>query len=438
MAKKDSLVGVIVFILIVVGVFFFFNQDKVTIPPSTLLPEISELPSPAEKVFSAIPFKTNIIYSELAFSIFATQADYDCRTCPTDPNTDCCFLPSLGETWDSACANLCPEEEEIPTETCASGFVFVGDGKCCPNNFPNYCSQNNLCYAESNCGMGVGIDNIVCHDSNGVGLDKKVMGKTCAPISQCIFGGSEGAGSCGEYGYAVGDDPNWAYCNQPIWVGTEPPPEIKQLGIDYRCDSCAGTITHLSDHELVGTLCQINDQCQIEELICIDSRNFNTCQEISHQLYVSPFKVFSGIQSCPENTICNVNRCEVDSDGDGFPNSLDQCPNNAPNIIVDKFGCPIICEENQARISGGCINLSIILSELEKNITLLGESLAEKIRIIQDLNLNLQEQADIINSLELTSSEQAEILNNLQLTISEQATLINDMDRFMHPPLILA
>ncbi len=60
-----------------------------------------------------------------------------------------------------------------------------------------------------------------------------------------------------------------------------------------------------------------------------------------------------GIDQCPDtppNTKVDARGCSVDSDGDGVADDKDLCPNTLPNVKVDSDGCPIELSEKETEL----------------------------------------------------------------------------------------
>jgi OmpA-OmpF porin, OOP family len=54
-----------------------------------------------------------------------------------------------------------------------------------------------------------------------------------------------------------------------------------------------------------------------------------------------------GIDQCPntpKGAVVDAKGCPIDSDGDGVPDGIDQCPNTPPGTKVDAVGCPLPIE----------------------------------------------------------------------------------------------
>lgn len=71
--------------------------------------------------------------------------------------------------------------------------------------------------------------------------------------------------------------------------------------------------------------------------------------------------------------------------------------------------------------------LNLNLNDQATLVAQLNLSIQEKAKIINELNLNLNDQAELIKKLKVTSEEQGKIINDLQLTITDQASLIKKM-----------
>ena len=43
----------------------------------------------------------------------------------------------------------------------------------------------------------------------------------------------------------------------------------------------------------------------------------------------------------PQNENIRTMQAEIDSDGDGVLDAIDECPETPPNVVVDAKGCPV-------------------------------------------------------------------------------------------------
>ena len=69
--------------------------------------------------------------------------------------------------------------------------------------------------------------------------------------------------------------------------------------------------------------------------------------------------LFIGLAGCQTNTTApskkipkdeNIRtmQAEIDSDGDGVLDAIDECPETRPNVVIDAKGCEIIIEGGEA------------------------------------------------------------------------------------------
>lgn len=342
-------------VIIIVAIALISKAPQIDFPKNTFSLISNKQPS-AELALPPISLEQNGIVKVDNFptqSIFSTKEPFQFFATVADPqgSGDWCYDSSCScqcsgsysfcNDWlnkKSPCAN----KEEMTK--CDSGYVDVGNKKCCPSNYPYLCDKNSLCYKIPDCDAGFVGETICKSQSDGTGsLLSQNMDKTCAPCSQCVFGGNDGAGSCPSQ-YVQSGNSNYCYCNYPVWEGSPYRGTLRQqLAFDTPdCNSCA------------NNLCSRNDRCSLGQILCSDSSSFVSCQTITDKYFSKPFNDWSKTKNlCPSNTVCNVNKCESDLDNDGFPDSLDQCPNKGEVGKINQFGCPLICKENEVKLADG-------------------------------------------------------------------------------------
>jgi len=330
MADNKGLIAIIAVIVLVLIVMQLPKINLYSKLPS--IPQAEQSILQSKKQFRQVePLNREIS----GFHIITTGADAS-FCCDSSCQYSCVGTYDNCNAW---CDTKFPHEKL----QCPSGYTLIsGTEKCCPTSNPYYCSTNNLCYAETNCGQGT-LGEVQCRQGlpvEGYVLFRKEIVKSVAKRSQCIQDRIEGCGT--SFGGTTDDD---CLCYLYAWNANEIANElIKQFPYNELpfCNSCS------------GNLCVRNNRCQLGEVRCSGANNYYACETIKPNYFASSFNDYSTVlKTCPTGTICNVNRCEKDSDGDGFPDSLDQCPNNAPTERVNKFGCPLICGQNEVKLTDG-------------------------------------------------------------------------------------
>lgn len=351
--QTKIIIGIIFFVLVI---YYLNNLTPTQKEPTKSVEKMPTAYSPKElfdnkdpmvqvQSFTKPPIYSTVQQKEILFTFFDPTYGYCCdsgdikvKECGNSCAGYCSYQCSGSFSYCDAWCN--PKTEQ----TCASGYIQVpGTTKCCPSNYPNYCSANNLCYTEINCGQGT-LGEVKCQSSpiaqEGNILFRKEIVTSVANINSCIPGTIQGCGL--NYGGTTDQD---CKCNLYAWDANGISSDLNNqffFTSNPQCNSCS------------GNLCVRSNRCNVGEVKCASATQYYSCQNIKPNYFASSFNDYSRtLETCPSGTICNVNRCEKDTDGDGFPDSIDQCPNNAPDERVNKFGCPNICGPNEVKLTDG-------------------------------------------------------------------------------------
>ncbi|MBB3107775.1 OOP family OmpA-OmpF porin [Psychrobacter luti] len=83
----------------------------------------------------------------------------------------------------------------------------------------------------------------------------------------------------------------------------------------------------------------------------------------------------------PQHENISTMQAEIDSDGDGVPDTIDECPETRPYVVVDAKGCEIIIEGGEAlemEFSGFFPSMSIQLPAIyDSEVTKMAEKINE-------------------------------------------------------------
>ncbi len=386
MTKTKKKINTIIVILIVIGLIFFFKTDTTPlfVSEDTRVPISLSKFQIEEADLGITPIEHVVAPTFFALYPGGQYADYCC-------DTSCDRMCSGPHDWcDDYCNPPGGDEEE---KICPSGYVKVTEDSCCPNSNPNLCDSNGLCYEISDCGAGYIGTQICKTDSGGSYLAEQVWGETCAPISQCVWGGN-GPGSCPS-AYLAAGDPNYGWCKYPIWHMRE------------SCESCS------------GDLCVNSDQCTVGEISCDGTASYSKCESFKPQFYANPYNQYtSKLYLCPEGEICFDGRCGLIQDcvDLGFT-TMSECIDWI-NENIDILQLSIMDKINLIKQLDITVNEKIIM------IQQLTDNVAEQLQYISQLDLTIVEQKIIIEEYKLTIAEQASYIQLLDLSVLEQAQQI--------------
>ena len=140
-----------------------------------------------------------------------------------------------------------------------------------------------------------------------------------------------------------------------------------------------------------------------------------------------------------QHEIIRTMQAEIDSDGDGVLDAIDECPETPPNVVVDAKGCEIIIEGGEAlemELQGFCAPLSSRLinsydKEFEKIEEKLNEYLDANVFIFGHLSSN---ELALSKSNDNLSRQRALTIKNRLITehhiASDRITTYDCLDRY--------
>ena len=87
----------------------------------------------------------------------------------------------------------------------------------------------------------------------------------------------------------------------------------------------------------------------------------------------------------------------MDSDKDGVPDYLDQCPNTLPGVEIDTVGCPLHKKQDLDQLKKG-IKFEFNSSKLTANSYPTLDDIVALMKLIPEANLEVQGHTDIVGT----------------------------------------